>query len=84
MNFLFAVREGNGHLDSVTPLIEELLRMPADVIVASGATVVSRLAPATRTVPIIMAVSVIDPVRAGWGGQLCAARRQCDRAHARQ
>jgi putative ABC transport system substrate-binding protein len=60
------VREGDGHADSVTPLIEELLRIPTDVIVASGATIVSRLAPATRTVPIIMAASSIDPVRAGW------------------
>jgi putative tryptophan/tyrosine transport system substrate-binding protein len=65
-NFRLVAREGNGHLESVTPLIEELLRMPADVIVASGATVVSRLVPATRTVPIIMAASSIDPVRAGW------------------
>ncbi|HKH34758.1 MAG TPA: ABC transporter substrate-binding protein [Beijerinckiaceae bacterium] len=65
-NFRLVVREGNGHLESVTPLIEELLQMQADVIVASGATVVSRLAPATRTVPIIMAASSIDPVRAGW------------------
>ncbi|HKH28893.1 MAG TPA: ABC transporter substrate-binding protein [Sphingomicrobium sp.] len=65
-NFRLVVREGNGHLESVMPLIEELLRMPADVIVASGATVVSRLVPATRTVPIIMAASSIDPVRAGW------------------
>ena len=60
------MREGNGHADSVTPLIEELLRIPTDVIVAFGATIVSRLAPATRTVPIIMAASSIDPVRAGW------------------
>src|SRR5829696_5228992 len=65
-NFRLVVREGNGHADSVTPLIEELVRLPADVVVASGATIVSRLAPATRTVPIIMAASSIDPVRAGW------------------
>src|SRR5215218_8381294 len=65
-NFRLVVREGNGHADSVTPLIEELLGIPTDVIVASGATIVSRLAPATRTVPIIMAASSIDPVRAGW------------------
>jgi putative tryptophan/tyrosine transport system substrate-binding protein len=65
-NLRLVVREGNGHADSVTPLIEELLRIPTDVIVASGATIVSRLAPATRTVPIIMAASSIDPVRAGW------------------
>ena len=64
-NLRLVVREGNGHADSVTPLIKELVRLPADVIVASGATIVSRLAPATRTVPIIMAASSIDPVRAG-------------------
>jgi putative ABC transport system substrate-binding protein len=65
-NFRLVVREGNGHLESVMPLIEEFVRMPADLVVASGATVVSRLAPATRTIPIIMAASSIDPVRAGW------------------
>jgi len=65
-NFRLVVREGNGHLESVMPLIEELVRIPADLVIASGATVVSRLAPATRTIPIIMAASAIDPVRAGW------------------
>jgi len=65
-NFRLVVQEGNGHLESVMPLIEELVRIPADVVVASGATIVSRLAPATRTIPIIMAASSIDPVRAGW------------------
>jgi hypothetical protein len=59
-NFRFVVREGNGHLESVTPLMEDLLRIPADVIVVFGATVLSRLAPATRTVPIIMSASSID------------------------
>jgi len=52
-NFRLVVQEGNGHLESVMPLIEELVRIPADVVVASGATIVSRLAPATGTIPII-------------------------------
>jgi len=38
------------HIESVAPFIEELVRLPAEVIVESGATIVSRLAQATRTV----------------------------------
>jgi hypothetical protein len=73
-NLRLVVREGNGHADSVTPLIDELLRIPTDVIVASGATVVSRLAPATRTVPIIMAASSIDPRGRGRQRGRCPSR----------
>ena len=65
-NFRLAVREGTGDVESVMPLIDELVRMPADVLVVSGGTVVSRLVPATRTIPIVMAASAIDPVQAGW------------------
>src|SRR5215207_4771067 len=83
-NFRLAVREGTGHVESVMPLIDELVRMPADVLVVSGGTVVSRLVPATRTIPIVMAASAIDPVRAGMGGELREARQQRDRAHASQ
>ncbi len=65
-NFRLAVREGTGDVESVMPLIDELVRMPADVLVVSGGTLVSRLVPATRTIPIVMAASAIDPVQAGW------------------
>ena len=47
----------------------ELVALAPDVILASGATIVSALQQATRTVPIVF-VNVIDPVGAGFVASL--------------
>jgi putative ABC transport system substrate-binding protein len=56
-----------GTLDARLPeLVDELLRMPVALIVASGpfATIAAR--DATTTVPIVMVAAAPDPVGSGW------------------
>ena len=65
-NFRLLVREGNGEFDSLEPLMDELLRTPVDVIVAASGIVTSRLLAHTRSIPIVMSASGVDPVQAGW------------------
>ena len=65
-NFRLLVREGNGEFDSLEPLMDELLRTPVDVIVAASGIVTSRLVAHTRSIPIVMSASGVDPVQAGW------------------
>jgi len=65
-NTRIAVREGDGRIESLTPFIHELLNMPADVIVARGGLVAGKLLEATRTTPIVVSATSLDPVRLGW------------------
>lgn len=60
------VRDAQGRLDQLAPLIEELARVPVDVLVVGGATVAQEAVRVTQDIPIIVSGTGIDPVRAGW------------------
>ncbi|MBM1172693.1 ABC transporter substrate-binding protein [Microvirga arabica] len=60
------VRDAQGRLDQLALLIEELARVPVDVLVMGGATVAQEAVRVTRDIPIIVSGTGIDPVRAGW------------------
>jgi putative ABC transport system substrate-binding protein len=57
-------RWAEGRLERFPSLVAELLRLPVDVIVASGLPATEAAARATKTIPIVM-VNVPDPVAAG-------------------
>jgi len=57
-------RWAEGRLDRFPALAAELVRLPVDIIVASGLSATEAAARATRTIPIVM-VNVPDPVGAG-------------------
>src|SRR5215207_3445006 len=65
-NIRLLVREGNGDIESLTPLIDELVGLPADVVVARGGAVVAKLLERTGAPPVVMSATSLDPVRAGW------------------
>jgi len=51
---------------SLRQLAAELVKLPVDVLVANGATMVQAAQSATATIPIVMAASGADPVAAGF------------------
>lgn len=65
-NIRLLVREGNGDIESLTPLIDELVGLPADVVVARGGAVVAKLLERRGAPPVVMSATSLDPVRAGW------------------
>src|SRR5215217_3794318 len=65
-NIRLLVREGNGDIESLTPLIDELVGLPADVVVARGGAVIAKLLERTGAPPVVMSATSLDPVRAGW------------------
>src|SRR5262249_52796652 len=62
--FSIDYRGGDGSLERLTTVTAELTRLPADVIVAPGATEALAAKKATRTVPVVMG-GVDDPVARG-------------------
>ena len=64
-NVRIEYRWAAGETDNARRYAAELVALTPDVILASGATVVSALQQASRTVPIVF-VNVIDPVGAGF------------------
>ena len=60
------VRDAQGRLDQLAPLIEELAREAVDVLVVGGETVAQEAVRVTQDIPIIVSGTGIDPVRAGW------------------
>ncbi|MBM1172678.1 ABC transporter substrate-binding protein [Microvirga arabica] len=60
------VRDAQGRLDRLGALIEELVRLPVDVLVVGGAVVAQEAVRVTQDIPIIVSGTGIDPVRAGW------------------
>src|SRR5690349_4738255 len=68
-NLRFVVRvagEGGTHVDEQAA---ELVRLPADVLVAFGAHNINALARATRTIPIVCG-GTADPIRVGYAKTL--------------
>jgi putative tryptophan/tyrosine transport system substrate-binding protein len=59
-------RWAGGRLDRIPTLINDLIRTQSDVIVVSGAPAVRAAHRATKTVPVVVAALLIDPVSAGF------------------
>jgi putative ABC transport system substrate-binding protein len=65
-NFTLEYRSAENKLDRLPALADELVRLKVDIIVAAGGINVIRAAKnATKTIPIVMGGSGIDPVVAG-------------------
>ena len=65
-NIVIEQRYAEGNLDRLPELADELVRLKVDIIVAAGGINVIRAAKnATKTIPIVMGGSGIDPVVAG-------------------
>jgi putative ABC transport system substrate-binding protein len=64
-NLLIEHRYGEGRLDRMPDLVNELLQQKVDVFVATNNVAIRVAKKATKTIPILM-VSSIDPVAAGY------------------
>ena len=70
-NIVIEYRYADGKNDRLAKLAAELVQQKVDVIVTSGAPPVIRAAQqASRTIPIVMRGTVIDPVEAGFVASL--------------
>ena len=63
-NIVIDVRNAEGRNDRLPPLIDDLLRLKAEVIVAVNTPAAKAAQKATRTVPVVI-MRVADPVNAG-------------------
>jgi putative tryptophan/tyrosine transport system substrate-binding protein len=68
--FVFDRRYADGRPDRLPGLAADLVRLKADVIVAVSPPAITAARDATRTVPVVMAFSGIDPVKAGFVASL--------------
>ncbi len=65
-NIAIEYRYGEGKRDRFPELLAELVRLKVDIIVVAGGEVLIRAAKnATKTIPIVMTGSGVDPVEAG-------------------
>jgi putative ABC transport system substrate-binding protein len=70
-NIIIEYRYADGKVDRLAKLAAELVQQKVDVIVTSGAPPVIRAAQqASRTIPIVMRGTVVDPVEAGFVASL--------------
>ena len=65
-NFKLEVRTAEGRLDLVPAIADELVRVPADVIVVGNEVALRATREATSTIPIVMIGFNDDPVAMGW------------------
>lgn len=65
-NILIESRWTGDKPQSLRQVAAELVKLPVDVLVANGATMVQAAQAATATIPIVMAASGADPVAAGF------------------
>ena len=68
-NLVFDLREANGRLERIPALMDELIALRPDIIVAVSNPVVAAAQHATATIPIVM-WSVVDPVHFGFVSSL--------------
>jgi putative ABC transport system substrate-binding protein len=68
--FVFERRYADGRPERLPGLAADLVRVKADVIVAVSPSAITAARDATRTVPVVMAFSGIDPVKAGFVASL--------------
>ena len=64
-NITFEYRYAEGKVDRIPELAAELVRLKVDVIMAGGLGTIQPAKNATKTIPIVMVGSGIDPVVAG-------------------
>ena len=65
-NVKLEVRTAMGQLDRVPGLAQELVRLPADVVVLANEPALRAVRQATTTIPIVMVGYTDDPVTLGW------------------
>jgi putative tryptophan/tyrosine transport system substrate-binding protein len=65
-NIAIEYRYAEGKVDRFPELAAELVRLKVDIIVAVGDRGIGAAKKATKTIPIVMASSGIDPVEAGY------------------
>lgn len=65
-NVRVEVRTALGRIERVPALAEELVRLPADVIVVVNEIATRAVTQATRTIPIVLVGYTSDPVAIGW------------------
>ena len=65
-NIKLEVRTALGKLDRVPMLVEELIRLPVDVLVVVNEVALHAAKQATRTIPIVMLGFIDDPVALGF------------------
>jgi len=65
-NVAYEARFAEGKLERLPDLAAELVRIPVDVIVATGGPATAAARQATATIPIIMAPAAGDAVAVGW------------------
>jgi len=72
-NFVIEYRGAEGNLDHIPKLVNELVQLKVDVIVAPTPGVIRSAKQATKTIPIVM-VTGIDPFTSGWVSSLARPR----------
>jgi len=65
-NLLFELRSADGHPDRLPGLAADLVRAKVDVIIAVSPPAIKAARNATGVIPVVMAFSGIDPIRAGF------------------
>lgn len=65
-NMKLEVRTAQGQLDRVPGLAQELVRLPADVIVVVNEIALRAVTQATSTIPIVLVGYINEPVAGGW------------------
>ncbi len=69
-NIVIEFRDADGKIDRLPELAAELVRRKVDVIVAAPDVAIQAAKQATTTIPIVMAVSLDDPVERGFVASL--------------
>jgi putative ABC transport system substrate-binding protein len=90
-NLRLAHRSAAGKVERLPALLQELVQLPADVIVAGAEPIVKAAMQATRTVPIVMVGWGYDPVAAGYveslnrpGGNVTGIHLRSEEMHAKR
>ena len=65
-NIKLEVRSALGQLDRVPSLVQELVRLPVDIVVVVNEVALRAAKEATQTIPIVIVGFVDDPVNRGW------------------
>ncbi|SFM10706.1 ABC transporter substrate-binding protein [Variovorax sp. OV329] len=66
INTVFVVRLARGRLNLLPSMATDILRLQVEVIVAASPPAIQAAKNATSTIPIVMAVTSVDPVRSGF------------------
>jgi putative tryptophan/tyrosine transport system substrate-binding protein len=69
-NIRIEYRSAEGSADHVRTLVAEIVRLKLDAIVASGTIALRALQQATKTIPVVSSILLVDPVRLGFAASL--------------